>query len=435
MAKLSTPHRPVTVAISFLALSLMAGTCLVTARTALAADTTSPVPLLANGKPVDWWFVFKFSGKDFPGCGAAVVETRSCLYDNGIKPPTYKQGFGQQYVYASSADPKLAKGDGCAGETTTDPLGATYGNIFNGVYYYVVWNDQPKGHPTIAGCTAGGDCGSPWGHSKGMLAWNDAGQGVVLQVTTPSWPLSASKAASRQGESNTLGCIEEDDDVKLSQHFFALKLTKDDLVSVLKAMQNASIGTDPKQLQLVNSGGPEDVKALVSQLGKKSDNKSVTRAMLSGGVEIISKPSDLRVPPWQMVSALLGGVPLRTATFWDAPKIPTTTAATLIECWDPSLGPAGPVEIALTGQWNGKTIEVASGGNHAKIGASLDPANPFVIFGDENQQGALSGTCKSSQNGRGGMFFVLKDRVLADGVGALLKGDTAPTTASAPASQ
>ena len=134
-------------------------------------------------------------------------------------------------------------------------------------------------------------------------------------------------------------------------------------------------------------------------------------------------------------SALLGGVPLRTATFWDAPKIPTTTAATQIECWDPSLGPAGPVEIALTGQWNGKTIEVASGGNHAKIGTSLDPAKPFVIFGDENQQGALSGTCKSSQNGRGGMFFVLKDRVLADGVGALLKGDTAPTTASAPASQ
>ena len=399
-------------------------------RPASAADTTPPLPLLSAGNPVDWWFVFKFNGKDFPGCGAATVESRSCLYDNGIKPPKYKQGFGQQYIFASSASSVLAKGEGCAGETQTDPLGATYGNIFNGVYYYVVWNDQPKGHPSIAGCTTGGDCGSPWGHSKGMLAWNDSGQGVVLQVTTPSWPLSASKAAPRQGESNTLGCIEEDDDVKLSQHFFALKLNKDDLVNVLKAMQNASIGTDPKQAQLVNNGGPNDVKALVVQLGKKSDSKFVTRAKLSSGIEIISKPSDLPVPPWQMISALLGGVPLRTATFWDAPKIPTTAATTLIDCWEPSLGKAGPVEIALTGQWDGRTIEVASGGNHAKIGASLDPGNPFVIFGDENQQGALSGTCKSSQNGRGGIFFVLKDQVLAGSVGALLKGETAPTAAA-----
>lgn len=430
MEKLAVPYLPISVAASAVAMLLIAGACLVPGEAALAADASPPVPLLAADKPVNWWFVFKFNGKDFPGCGAAVVESRACLFDNGVKPPTYKQGFGQQYVYASSADSKLTKGDGCAGESTVDPLGATYGSVFTGAYYYVVWNDQPKGHPTIAGCTAGGDCGSPWGHSKGMLAWNDAGQGVVLQVTTPSWPLSASQAAPRQGESNTLGCIEEDDDVKLSQHFFAVKLTKDDLVNVLKAMQNASIGTDPKQLQLVNNGGPDDVKALVAQLGKKSDNKSVIRTTLSSGVEVISKPSDLRVPPWQMVSALLGGLALRTATFWDAPKIPTTTAATPIECWDPSLGPAGPVEIALTGQWNGRTIEVASGGNHAKIGTSLDPEKPFVIFGDENQQGALSGTCKSSQNGRGGMFFVLKDRVLSEDVGALLKGDTAPTTAA-----
>ena len=383
----------------------------------------TPTPLLAAGKPVAWWFVFKFNAKDFPGCGGATLDTRRCTFDPGMSPPKEKQGFGQQYVVASSDKAELVKGEGCAGETADDPLGATYGSIFEGGYHYVAWNDQPQGHPSITGCTLNGDCSAPWGHSKGLLAWNDAGEGVVLQVTTPSWPLSASKAAPRAGDANTLGCV-EDDDVKLSQHFFALKLNKEDLISVLLGMQNASVGTDPSQLQLVNNGGPEEIKALVTQLGTQSHSTAPMRVGLSSGVGLLSKPSRLQVPPWQLVSAAIGGIPLRTATFWNAPKIPTTTATTPVGCWDPALGTAGAVEIALSGQWEGKALELGSGGNHAKIGVSLLPEQPFVIFGDENQQGALSGTCKSSQNGRGGLFFVLRNSMLADSVRSLLKGET-----------
>jgi hypothetical protein len=54
-------------------------------------------------------------------------------------------------------------------------------------------------------------------------------------------------------------------------------------------------------------------------------------------------------------------------------------------------------------------------------------SKPYSIFGDMNQQGALSGNCKSSQNGRGGLFFVLDDKTLFDNVTKLLDGDTAPT--------
>jgi hypothetical protein len=51
----------------------------------------------------------------------------------------------------------------------------------------------------------------------------------------------------------------------------------------------------------------------------------------------------------------------------------------------------------------------------------------YVIFGDLNQQGALSPPgCDSSQNGRGGLFFVLDNKELQDGVGSLIDGDTAP---------
>jgi hypothetical protein len=158
-------------------------------------------------------------------------------------------------------------------------------------------------------------------------------------------------------------------------------------------------------------------------------------ARLSSGVLLISKASDLNVPPWQMVSALLGGEPLRVASWWTKPEIPTTTAATPVGCWDQSLGKPGAVEIATTGTWQGKTLGFEGvsepDGNHAKIGVSTwrrpymfggvnqlgmlpgphcDDADsspecrdsrrtcpfgncrlPYVIFGDMNQQGALSG--------------------------------------------
>ena len=78
--------------------------------------------------------------------------------------------------------------------------------------------------------------------------------------------------------------------------------------------------------------------------------------------------------------------------------------------------PPGPVAIATTGAWDGKSIGLEGGphpaGNHAKIGVSTRAADPYVVFADMNQDGALSGTpkqCKASQNGRGGLFFVLKN--------------------------
>ena len=264
-----------------------------------------------------------------------------------------------------------------------------------------------------------------------MIAWNDAGDGIVMQVTTPDWPGAGSKQHPRSEEGNTLGCTARDNDVLVSQHFFALKLTKDDVVKVLTALQNASVVTDTRNVQIVKNGGPADISTVVAKLGVKSTSTTFTHNTLSTGVQLISKPSALHVPPWQMVSSVLDGVSLRAATWWANPQIPSTTSSTTIDCWDPSLGTPGVVEIATSGHFAGKTFGLkgiaAPDGNHAKIGVSTSGTHHYTIFGDMNQQGAISGTCKSSQNGRGGLFFVIDDAELSNSVKNLLSGDSAPT--------
>jgi hypothetical protein len=409
-----------------IAVACLSGVQLVVAPGALAADPTAPAPLLGKGQPVDWWFVFKFNASSFPACGGA---QRQCIF--GGEPREYSH-YGQQFAYASANDRKLQMGSDCLGDSVLDPVGATFDQIYNGRYNFVVWNDQFYDDPKITGCTK--SCGAPWGHSKGVLAWNEQGEGLVLQVSTPSWPAAGSSKSPRMSDGNTLGCV-IDPNVEVSQHFFSLKLDRQDVLHVLEALENASAVTNPEDPQIVHNGGPADIQAAVRRLGKRSVSTTWTKVALSvGGVELISKPSRLPVPPWQMVSAVLGGVPLRVASWWAKPWIYTTTDTSSIACWDQSLGEAGPVEIATTGHWQGREYGLKGGSgpnfNHAKIGVSMSGNDRSTIFGDMNQQGSVSPAerpCKSSQNGRGGLFYVLRDQVLHDQLVQLIEGDRAPT--------
>jgi hypothetical protein len=389
----------------------------------------APTPLAGPGKPVDWLFIFKFNAATFPGCGGGDPKIDSPGIFGGTVQD-YKTKHSQQYVFATSKNPKLVKGAGCLGATLDDPLGATFGQIYNTRgYHYVVWNDQFDNNPIESK-------DSPAGHSKGMVAWNDDGEGLVLQVSTPSWPGSASKGHPRPVDGNTLGCV-DDDDIEVSQHFFALKLSKSDLVAVLQGLENASVVTSVQRPEIVQNGGPASVQALVNKLGPESPSTNCTIAKLSSGVQLISKPSKMAAPPWQVVSARLDGLPLRVASWWATPMIYSTDAKTKIEAWPTEVGSPGAVAIALSGNWDGKAIGLKGGDspdrNHAKVGISTDKSKPFCIFGDMNQQGALrtgyahvGQPMTSSQNGRGGTFYVLKDQDLFDSLTDLLKGDTAP---------
>lgn len=134
-----------------------------------------------------------------------------------------------------------------------------------------------------------------------------------------------------------------------------------------------------------------------------------------------------------MVSSILGGISIRAATWWARPQISTTTASSRVACWDDSLPKKpGPVAIATSGSFDGVHFGLVGSatpsGNHAKIGVSTSGSHAYTIFGDLNQQGALSGAnCSSSQNGRGGLFFVFDDQLLHDSVHDLIAGDSAPT--------
>ena len=298
----------------------------------------------------------------------------------------------------------------------------------------MIWNDQFYNDPDIAACKGKTYCSAPWAHSKGILAWGDDGSGFVMQVTTPNWPGAGRKQAPRQNNGNTLGCLTQDgetphNNVLVSQHFFSLKLNKDDVLKVLAALQHAGVLTEhdsnaTDRDQVVNNGGPAEISQKVDELGVLSHSTSFTKETLSSGVQLIAKSSRLTVPPWQMVSAVLGGVPLRVATWYSANKIPDTDGQTTPGCWDPALGQPGAVTNVEKGHWGSTQFGLTGGAsadrNHAKIGVST--TGRTVIFGDMNQEGALSGSkCDIRQNARGGLFFVVEDDVLARAVRDLLR--------------
>ena len=401
-----------------------------------AAADPAPVPLLAKGEaPVDWWFAFKFNAsKAFAGCvpreetekSAPNDEIRQCIFGGEVRT---KGAFGQQFAVASSKEPKLRR-HGCGGATLNTPFGATVHPVYNGAFHYVLWNDQFYGDPKDVVCKSG-QCTDRWGHSKGVLAWNDAGEGVVMQVTTPGWPRAGSKDFAKRSPNmgNTLGCISSSTNLLASQHFFALKLSKSDLIEVLKGLVNASVVTDRTKLQIVSTGGPPEVREQVARLGEKSAARKSPRSS-STKVILISKPSKLEVPPWQMVSALLANAGERTATWWASPFIDSTGSTTKIGCWDgQQLGAQpGKVTIAATGGWKDEEFKLNAPSNHAKIGVTTSGDKHYAIFGDLNQQGTIDPPrCDRSQNGRGGLFFVVENKDLFDGVTRLIDGkDAAP---------
>ncbi len=391
-------------------------------------------PLLGKNKPVDWLFAFKFNAQEMPGDVGGFCK-KGIFDAPGIKRPAYDENsgkFSRHYAFASSAQPtlQLGKGKDIIGSSISDPLGATFGQIYltPNPPFFVLWNDQFYGHPVRSGA-------SPWGHSKGVLAWNNKGEGFVLQVSTPSWPGAGNKKHPRLKDGNTLGFV-QDDDIEVSQHFFALKLKGNDVATVLSALHNASVLTDPDNPVLVNNGGPAHIRTLVKCLGKKQKGKECLNEQLSNGTRLISKPSYLHVPPWQLVSAQLGGVDLRVASWWAHPKIYSTTKKQPTPgCWDKSLGKPGAVDIATTGTWKSVGTLGLTGGagakyNHAKLGVSTSHGKTYSIFGDMNQQGSLlKSKAKSSQNGRGGLFFIMDDKRLFKSMTGLLKGESAPTKA------
>lgn len=412
-------------------IALTAFTLVASSGAAIAQSAPAPMPLVSEGHPAQWIFAYKLNASAFPT--PLNDPGRACPFGGTPRMGTGGgEGLGQQYLVASSDRPRLRMGSGLIGSSLQDPLGATFSQIYNGNYSYVVWNDQFQGHPMR-------DRSGSWGHSKGIIAWNQNGDGIVLQVTTPAWPGSGSDHHRRQGEGNTLGCIGGRNNMTNAQHFFALALSRSDVARVLEALENASVVTNVRNDTIVNvAAEPSELRIIAMRLGIQHRGTEVTDVVLSSGVRLLSKPSRLRVPPWQLVSAMLtapgapNGPALRVATWSGSPLIPDTTQPGDPGCWGFRLHP-GPVASAGRGTWGGREFGLAMGSNHAKIGVSTDGSAFYAIFGDLNQQGSLTPAdrrCSSSQNGRGGLFFVIDNRDLHDCVAELI-ADVAPASAVA----
>jgi hypothetical protein len=109
-----------------------------------------------------------------------------------------------------------------------------------------------------------------------------------MQVSTIG-PVRATRRIPARRSEIQLGCISGDNDVEVSQHFFALKLDANDVVEVLEALANASVITDPNNPQIVHNGGPAAIQSAVNALGTKSASNKPIIATLSSGVALISK--------------------------------------------------------------------------------------------------------------------------------------------------
>ena len=199
-----------------------------------------------------------------------IKDNRKCPFDSDKNPSTegfWQYGWNLDYYLATSQNPSLQIQKGCLG-SSNGPLEKLFYKIYNGNNYYVIWNDQFKGDPDTSpldtqanrrytngktACPNGGDCDSPWGHSKGVISWDENGNGVMLQVTTPTWPRSGSKNHPST-QANSLGC-DLHNNVTASQHFFAFKINKDDLIKILQCMINSCVVTLPNNKQVVNNGG------------------------------------------------------------------------------------------------------------------------------------------------------------------------------------
>ena len=412
----------------------------------------------------EWWFIFKVNTAfgemypDFSTCFKSyhpkviTKDNRKCPFDLNKYPSTegyWYYGWNLDYYLATSQNPSLQFQKGCLG-SSQGPLEKLFSKIYNGNNYYVIWNDQFKGDPDTSplntpenmahtneetACPNGGDCLAPWGHSKGVITWDKDGNGRMLQVTTPNWPRSGSKNYPST-QANSLGC-DSHNNVTASQHFFSFKINKDDLIKILKCMINACVVTLPNNKQVVNNGGPKEVQNLVKKLGVLSPGK-ILHFTLSNNFQIISKPWNINTPPWQLVSSVLGGKDLKTATWWADPTIPSTKSGQTPGCWNNSLKPPGEVINMATGKLDQKIIGLTAPkfsptDNHAKFGCSI--GEDLTIFGDMNQQGALSlnavykgQLCNSSQNGRGGMFLIVPNQKLHDSIDKLLSGCETPYT-------
>jgi hypothetical protein len=70
---------------------------------------------------------------------------RACPFGGEVQNGQTYSKFGQQYLVASSESPSLQSGKkDCLGDSANDPVGASFDEVYDGHFNYVVWNATKK---------------------------------------------------------------------------------------------------------------------------------------------------------------------------------------------------------------------------------------------------------------------------------------------------
>ena len=349
-------------------------------------------PLDGKGNPVDWWFLVKLPQGATSVCSGCASP--ACPSWQGSR------SGGVCYWYADSNNPTLRfysdLGFDCL-SGTNNPVTQTL-NQMKG-RSYIIWNDQ--GSKTSKPGTYP-DKGAPIAHSKGAAAFGGS-TGFIMNVSTPNFP---------DPDLYTLGC-QEDDNVEVSQHFFAFSVNKSGMSSWAAAVANA-------QLSVISQNNWIFADTTVG--GHSTTANLLTLQNLP--VRLIVKGSKDFFIPWDYVTNSLGSS-VKALTWYASPTTPPIGTGSTMNCLYQS--PARfDVDVVRSLQtpdgsfsWCGQG-EASPTCNHAKIGVGIGTG--WVVAGSMNMQGNIDSTgCESSQMGRGGDFYGFQSPSLWNGLDQMFK--------------
>ena len=202
--------------------------------------------------------------------------------------------------------------------------------------------------------------------------------------------------------------------VAFSQHFFALKLNKADVVTVLAGAAERERRHRSGKPQIVQRrpGGRSQWSRSRRAISKERRRSHQERASRGRDPDLEAvRPGMSRPGRWFRRCWAMPGE--RSATWWMKPWIYHQMARRGSMLGRATLGPKpGPVAIAGTGAGMSRD-QPHRPLNHAKFGTTTSADKRFSILGDLNQQGAIAPPgCDKSQNGRGGLFFVVRGQAV-----------------------
>nr|AIG56182.1 secreted protein [Achlya hypogyna] len=283
-----------------------------------------------DGRPVAWWFVLKLPAQVRSATGTFMPTPCDCAPPACASPEEPLRAHGLCYLYADANNPVLRHfrdvGYDCLGQGGRDPVSQTLRQKQTATHWGY-FNDQLNGLAFMQqkSLVCGGSS-SFNAHSKGMVAFEAATGGFVLQTSTPNFPDPSSPAFV------PLGC-QADNNVEYAQHLFAMSLDAAELLTLATGWQSARLCSAnhyhtlhdllvSPSLANASSSLPPVAQAVARALVEErltpsaSSQKTVVTKGSPVAVSGLFKSHRAQVPPWAMAASAYAS-DVSVASWWD----------------------------------------------------------------------------------------------------------------------